>query len=146
MPSCSARPPARRQPDQALRREAHHGDPDDLPPIHGDRQSLSQVFLNLLLNAPDHAVGKGGRIVISADEAREGGFVLVKVADDGPGIPAHVLPYIFDPFFTTKSRGKGTGLGLSVSLGIVRQHGGDIRVESKPGRGTTFTVLLPVVQ
>ena len=54
-----------------------------------------------------------------------------------------MLPYIFDPFFTTKSKGKGTGLGLSVSLGIVRQHGGDIRVQSSPQEGTTFTVLLP---
>ena len=120
--------------------------PENLPPIHGDRQSLSQVFLNLLLNAPDHAVGKGGRVAISAEEAREGDFVLVKVSDDGQGIPAHVLPYIFDPFFTTKSKGKGTGLGLSVSLGIVRQHGGDIHVESELGKGTTFTVLLPAVK
>jgi two-component system NtrC family sensor kinase len=120
--------------------------PENLPPIHGDRQSLSQVFLNLLLNAPDHAVGKGGRIVISAQEARDGDFVHVRVSDDGQGIAAHVLPYIFDPFFTTKSKGKGTGLGLSVSLGIVRQHGGDIHVESELGKGTTFTVLLPTVK
>ncbi len=119
--------------------------PDTLPPVYGDRQSLSQVFLNLLLNAPDHAVGKGGRIAVSAEEAREGGFVLVKVSDDGRGIQPHVLPYIFDPFFTTKSKGKGTGLGLSVSLGIARQHGGDIRVESQPGKGSTFTVVLPIV-
>lgn len=103
------------------------------------------MFVNLLLNAVD-AVGKGGRVTISAAEARQGGFVLVKVSDDGQGIPAHVLPYVFDPFFTTKSKGKGTGLGLSVSLGIVRQHGGDIHAESEPGRGTTFTVLLPAVQ
>jgi two-component system, NtrC family, sensor kinase len=120
--------------------------PENLPPVYGDRQSLSQVFLNLLLNAPDHAVGKGGRVAVSVEEAREGDFVLVRVSDDGQGIPAHVLPYIFDPFFTTKSKGKGTGLGLSVSLGIVRQHGGDIRVESEPGKGTTFTVLLPTVK
>jgi nitrogen-specific signal transduction histidine kinase len=65
------------------------------------------------------------------------------VQDDGLGIPAHVLPNIFDPFFTTKSKGKGTGLGLSVSLGIVRQHGGDIRVESVLGEGSTFSVVLP---
>jgi signal transduction histidine kinase len=63
------------------------------------------------------------------------------VSDNGQGIPPHILPYIFDPFFTTKSR--GTGLGLSVSLGIVRQHGGDIKVESNSGRGSTFIVLLP---
>ncbi len=122
--------------------------PENLPPVYGDKQSLSQVFLNLLLNAPDHAVGKGGHIIISAQEARERDFVLVKVSDDGRGIPAHVLPHIFDPFFTTKGKGKGkgTGLGLSVSLGIVRQHGGDIHVESEPGKGTSFTVLLPVAK
>ena len=116
--------------------------PENLPPIHGDKQSLSQVFLNLLLNALD-AVGKGGRVSISAHAPREDGFVHVAVSDDGHGIPAHVLPYIFDPFFTTKTRGRGTGLGLSVSLGIVRQHGGDILVESAPEKGSTFTVMLP---
>jgi two-component system NtrC family sensor kinase len=120
--------------------------PDNLPPVHGDGQSLSQVFLNLLLNASEHGAGKGGSITVSAEEAQEGDFVLVRVSDDGPGIPPHVLPYIFDPFFTTKSKGRGTGLGLSVSLGIMRQHGGDIRVESVPGEGATFTVLLPTVK
>ena len=117
---------------------------DNLPPIHGDRQSLSQVFVNLLLNALD-AVGKGGRVSIRAYGPDHAGFLCVEVSDDGCGIAPHVLPYVFDPFFTTKSSGKGTGLGLSVSLGIVRQHGGDIRVESEPGKGATFTVLLPSV-
>lgn len=119
--------------------------PENLPPVHGDKQALSQVFLNLLLNALD-AVGKGGQVTIAAGGAAEPGFVRVDVADDGHGIQPHVLPNIFDPFFTTKSGGKGTGLGLSVSLGIVRQHGGDIRVESLPGKGSTFTVLLPAVK
>jgi two-component system NtrC family sensor kinase len=114
----------------------------NLPAIHGDRQSLIQVFVNLLLNALD-VVGKGGRVRIAAGSKHDPGWVQVTVTDDGPGIPAHALPYIFDPFFTTKPRGKGTGLGLSVSLGIVRQHGGDIRVESEPGKGTTVTILLP---
>jgi signal transduction histidine kinase len=118
--------------------------PDNLPPVHGDRQSLSQVLLNLLLNALD-AVGKGGQVTITAREARKEGFVEILVSDDGKGIPPHVLPYIFDPFFTTKSRGKGTGLGLSVSLGIVRQHGGDIQVQSQPAKGSTFIVMLPAV-
>ncbi|MGC8763497.1 MAG: sensor histidine kinase [Acidobacteriota bacterium] len=117
--------------------------PPGLPPLHGDRQSLTQVFLNLVLNGVD-AVAKGGNVWVEARESPEyAGFVEVRVRDDGHGIPSHVLPHIFDPFFTTKARGKGTGLGLSVSLGIARQHGGDIRAESLPGRGAVFTVLLP---
>jgi two-component system NtrC family sensor kinase len=115
---------------------------ENLPPVHGDKQSLSQVFVNLLLNALD-SVRKGGRVRISAASEHDRGWVEITVTDDGCGIPAHVLPHVFDPFFTTKPRGKGTGLGLSVSLGIVRQHGGDIRVDSAPGKGTTVTVLLP---
>ena len=71
--------------------------------------------------------------------------MAIHVADSGSGIPEHILQSIFDPFFTTKSTGKGTGLGLSVSLGIARSHGGDIRVESQEGEGTTFTVLLPIL-
>jgi len=114
----------------------------NLPAIHGDGPSLVQVFVNLLLNALD-AVGKGGHVRIAAESKHDPGWVRVTVTDDGQGIPAHALPYVFDPFFTTKPRGKGTGLGLSVSLGIVRQHGGDIRVESEPGKGTTVTILLP---
>jgi signal transduction histidine kinase len=119
--------------------------PENLPPIHGDRQSISQVFLNLILNAVD-AVGKGGHVWIKAESAREPGYLQVTVSDDGKGIPSHILPYIFDPFFTTKSKGKGTGLGLSVSLGIVRQHGGDIRAESVPGQRTELIVVLPAAR
>jgi signal transduction histidine kinase len=119
--------------------------PEILPPLHGDKQALSQVFLNLVLNALD-AVDKGGRVRISAEADGAPGFLQVAVADNGHGIPPHVLPHIFDPFFTTKTRGRGTGLGLSVSLGIVRQHGGDIRVHSRPGRGATFTVVLPAAR
>jgi two-component system NtrC family sensor kinase len=116
---------------------------DNLPRIHGDSQQLRQVFLNLLLNAID-ASEKGGKIqvlVLPADEPR---YVAVKVIDFGTGIPEHILVSIFDPFFTTKGKGKGTGLGLSVSQGIVAKHGGRIRVSSREGEGSTFTVTLPV--
>ncbi|OYV67399.1 MAG: hypothetical protein B7Z74_09650, partial [Deltaproteobacteria bacterium 21-66-5] len=113
--------------------------PDNLPAVHGDAQSLSQVFLNLLLNALD-AVGKGGRVKIAARTARAG-YLEVRVQDNGHGIPPHVVPNIFDPFFTTKDKGRGTGLGLSVSLGIVRQHGGDLLLERTSERGSTFCVL-----
>ncbi len=113
-----------------------------LPRIHGDHQQLTQVFLNIVLNAID-VIPKGGRIQISV--AQEGpNFLAVKITDNGPGIPEHILPNVFDPFFTTKTKGKGTGLGLSVSHGIVARHGGQIRADSQVGVGTTFTVILPV--
>ena len=117
---------------------------DNLPPVNGDRQYLSQVFVNLALNAVDAMPG-GGVLRIAAELEAEGGFLAIHVADTGAGIAEHVLQSIFDPFFTTKPTGKGTGLGLSVSLGIVRSHGGDIRVKSRMSEGTTFTVLLPVL-
>jgi two-component system NtrC family sensor kinase len=117
---------------------------ENLPPVNGDRQYLSQIFVNLALNAVD-AMPEGGTLRISSDTETRGGFLAIDVSDSGSGIPDHILQSIFDPFFTTKSTGKGTGLGLSVSLGIARSHGGDIRVASRPGEGTTFTVLLPIL-
>lgn len=114
----------------------------NLPRIHGDRQQLSQVILNLLLNALD-AIPAGGRIRITLNQDGEGQLCLA-VTDNGPGIPPEILPQIFDPFFTTKPPGQGTGLGLAVSQGIVARHGGRIEVASQPGSGTTFTVILPV--
>jgi len=118
----------------------------DLPPIDGDRQMLLQVFVNLVLNAVD-ALQPGGRIDIDAHVSRsDEGYVTVAVRDNGPGIPPHILSRIFDPFFTTKADGKGTGLGLSVSRGIVRKLGGYLRVQSKPGEGTEFSVLLPITE
>jgi signal transduction histidine kinase len=116
---------------------------ENLPPIHGDKQHLSQVFLNLILNALDAMPG-GGHLEVAVEKHSEPGYIAVRVKDTGDGIPDHIVTSIFDPFFTTKHRGKGTGLGLSVSLGIVKKHGGDIRVESEVGTGTTFTVLLPI--
>ena len=113
-----------------------------LPQIRGDKQQLKQVFLNLILNALD-AVKKDGTIKISLEQAETPGFLSVKVEDNGCGIPAYILPNIFDPFFTTKGPGKGTGLGLSVSHGIVNIHGGQISIESKEGKYSRFTVILP---
>ncbi len=118
---------------------------DQLPPVHGDRQMLCQVFVNLIINALD-VMQPGGRIEVSVHPDAEEGFLAVDVKDNGPGIPAHLLPRIFDPFFTTKPTGKGTGLGLSVSQGIVRKLGGYIRARSKVGEGSTFTVVLPITQ
>jgi signal transduction histidine kinase len=106
-----------------------------------DRHMMEQVLMNLVLNAVQ-AIKDGGAITIRT-QARNG-ECEVTVEDTGCGIPAHVLPHIFDPFFTTKGTGEGTGLGLSVSLGIVERHGGRIFVESEVGKGSVFTVCLPL--
>jgi len=108
-----------------------------------DAQQIEQVLINLIGNAIQ-AIRNGGAVRIVLSEA--GGAVAIAVADTGIGIPEKNLQRIFDPFFTTKPEGEGTGLGLSVSFGIVARHRGRIEVESKPGLGTTFTVLLPVDQ
>ena len=116
---------------------------DNLPRIHGDSQQLRQVFLNLILNAID-ASSEGDRIHVLVLPADDPNYVAIKVMDAGKGIPNHIIGSIFDPFFTTKGKGKGTGLGLSVSQGIVAKHGGQISVSSREGKGSTFTVTLPV--
>lgn len=117
--------------------------PETLPAVHGDRQLLSQVFMNLILNAID-VLPEKGEIRITADTERRSGFLALDISDNGPGMPEHILAQIFDPFFTTKPQGKGTGLGLSVSRGIVRKLGGYILASSDLGKGATFTVLLPI--
>jgi two-component system NtrC family sensor kinase len=117
----------------------------DLPPIHADPNQLQQVVVNLLVNAADAFVEDDREIYLATDlKSRDGVRVVeLKVADNGTGIPEKNLGKIFEPFFTTKEN-KGTGLGLAVVWGIVAEHGGRIEVESKPGRGTTFTVSLPL--
>jgi signal transduction histidine kinase len=117
----------------------------NLPAFHGDRQQIDQVFLNLVLNAIDAMPG-GGTLTVTTRIADERDYIMVEIADTGVGIPEHKLANIFDPFYTSKPTGKGTGLGLSVSLGIIQKHGGDIRVRSREGEGTTFTVLLPTAK
>jgi signal transduction histidine kinase len=112
-----------------------------LPAIVGDGSRLGQVFVNLLLNAI-HAIGAEGDITIELAESD--GQARCTVRDTGCGIPPEVRERIFDPFFTTKPVGQGTGLGLSISYGIVEQHGGRITVESETGKGSAFTVWLPL--
>jgi signal transduction histidine kinase len=118
---------------------------DEVAPVYGDRRQLTQVFLNIVLNALD-AMPKGGELVVLVKNTRDREFVAVEISDTGSGIPEQKINEIFDPFFTTKKDGTGTGLGLSVSVGIVRKHGGDIKVRSVEGKGTTFTVLLPAAK
>ena len=115
-----------------------------LPTIMGDEEKLKQVFVNLLVNAKQ-AIRRNGRIAIWAQSQACEGFVRISISDTGNGISPDVLDKIFDPFFTTKPVGEGTGLGLSVSYGIIQDHNGRIEVESVPGQGSTFTILLPVL-
>jgi signal transduction histidine kinase len=117
----------------------------DLPSVYGDAQQLEQVFLNIVLNAID-AMPDGGRLDISIGLTGDREYLEVDFEDTGTGIPPHKMNDIFDPFFTSKKRGKGTGLGLALSLDILKRHGGDIQVRSEVGRGTTFTVVLPVAK
>ena len=129
--------------------------PSDIPPVFGDETQLHQVLLNLCVNARD-AMPDGGTLELDASnrhvdqtyastipEAKPGEYVVWQVTDSGEGIPPALLDRIFDPFFTTKSPDKGTGLGLSTVAGIVRSHGGFVRVASSPGQRTTFSVFLP---
>ena len=115
--------------------------PNARSPVFADPGQVEQVILNLALNARDAMPG-GGRLSLSTGDAPNGMVALV-VRDTGTGIPDDVLPHIFEPFFTTKELGQGTGLGLAMVQGIVRQSGGSTTVDSQPGTGTTFTVLLP---
>jgi PAS domain S-box-containing protein len=126
--------------------------PEDLPSIRGRSQQIQQVFMNLLTNARDALNGKyegfdeDKRLVISSHILNKNcqQWVRTTVEDQGPGIPEEVQDRMFDPFYTTKPRDKGTGLGLSISHGIVKDHGGELSVETKVGEWTRFHVDLPV--
>jgi len=113
----------------------------ELPQVNCYPQELSQVFMNILINAAQ-AIKERGEINIKT--WAENGEVCVRISDTGCGIKPEQLPKIFDPFFTTKEVGKGTGLGLSISYGIVKKHRGEIKAESELGKGSAFTVSLPV--
>ncbi len=116
----------------------------DLPEIMADGSQLQQVFLNVVLNAEQAMLDASGRGTLTITTERSGNAIRVSFADDGPGISEDDLGHIFDPFFTTKDVGKGTGLGLSICYGIVTEHGGKMYAESEVGKGTTFTVELPI--
>jgi PAS domain S-box-containing protein len=114
------------------------------PIVKGDRTELQQVALNIITNAVD-AMDDRGRLVIKTGISEDKSSVMMKFIDNGCGIKKENVNSIFEPFFTTKPRGKGTGLGLSVSYAIVKNHEGEIKVESEAGKGTEFEVLLPAV-
>lgn len=129
---------------------------EDMPEVEADPSEIEQVLMNLIVNARD-AMPTGGELTITTDfegskpaeasneqQARQ--FVIITVADNGIGIKEDIQGRVFDPFFTTKTAESGTGLGLSSAYGIVRQHQGTIDLRSAPGKGTKFTVHLPVRQ
>jgi hypothetical protein len=130
----------------------------DLAAVEGDPTQLHQVLMNLCVNARD-AMPQGGGLSITAENilldehyarmsagAEPGAYVMITVTDTGAGIQPELLDRIFDPFFTTKEPGKGTGLGLATASGIVRSHGGFIKVYSEPGSGSQFRVYLPAIE
>jgi CheY-like chemotaxis protein len=127
--------------------------PVELPRVFADPAQLESALVNLAVNARD-AMVRGGRLEMSARIADSGpadapeadGFVEIAVADEGAGMSPEVASHAIEPFFTTKPPGKGTGLGLSQVYGFVRQSGGDLRIESEPGRGTTVTLRLPIAR
>jgi len=112
-----------------------------LPPMWADEERLRQVLLNLLVNASKFSP-EGARIALRA--AAQGKFLVIEVEDNGPGIPSEVRSRIFERGFTTKTAKSGMGLGLWICRTIVEDHHGSIEVTSEPGKGTTFTILLPV--
>jgi CheY-like chemotaxis protein len=126
----------------------------EAPWVKGDPGQIEQVILNLALNARD-AMPEGGELRIATElvrlepsgstgtELHRGPYVVMTVSDSGTGIAAEHLDRIFEPFFTTKSPGEGSGMGLATAYGIVKNHGGTIEVESRPGHGTTFRIYLP---
>ena len=118
-----------------------------LPKIHGNAGQLQQVFTNIIINAM-HASDPGSELCVetrySPPLGEFSGAIEISFIDQGRGISRENLKKIFEPFFTTKDVGKGTGLGLSVSYGIIKEHGGEIKAESEAGKGTTFTIIIPV--
>jgi two-component system, NtrC family, sensor kinase len=118
----------------------------ELLPLMGSEDRLQQVLMNLVSNAAEAMeTSRGERVLnIITKPLPEKECVSVSFTDTGVGIPQENLPKLFEPFFSTKKKGKGVGLGLSVAYGIIQEHGGSIQVQSKEGRGTTFTIELPL--
>ena len=116
-----------------------------LPDVEVDGNQIKQVFVNLINNA-NQAIASdapSGRIWVAAKPQRAGAGVAVSITDSGPGMAEEIAAHVFEPFFTTKGEGEGTGLGLSICQGILKEHGGRITLDTKPGGGATFTVELP---
>jgi signal transduction histidine kinase len=117
----------------------------DIPESQGSIQKLEQVIVNLLLNASESIESDNGNISIQTNFNDSTKIIIIKIADNGEGISEDTIKSIFDPFFTTKREKGGTGLGLSIAYGIIEEHKGEIKVESKSGIGTTFTISIPII-
>lgn len=115
---------------------------NNLPEINGNANQLQQVLMNFAINAQQALDGKPGVVRLTTSKTDDGNVLLV-FADNGPGIPENIRHKIFEPFFTTKPAGKGTGLGLSVTYGIIKDHNGEITIESELGTGTAFVMKFP---
>lgn len=115
----------------------------DLPEMKCDPGRIQQVLMNLLQNAAE-AMPDGGEVRISATRCSTENCIVLKVQDNGIGIPASHLPHVFEPFYSSKDHGQSVGIGLFVVYGVIEQHGGTIKVESKEGQGTTFVMTLPI--
>ncbi len=116
---------------------------EGIPVIQGNGNQIQQVLMNLMINAQQAMDGNPGAVKLETTLSDED-QIEMRVSDNGPGMSEDIKAKIFEPFFTTKPAGKGTGLGLSVSYGIIRDHGGEIQIESSPGEGTSFVITLPV--
>jgi signal transduction histidine kinase len=117
----------------------------DLPLVRGNANQLQQVLMNLMINAQQAMEGRPGTVTITTDRP-DAERIEIRVIDTGPGVPQEIQGKLFEPFFTTKPRGEGTGLGLAVTYGIVKDHGGEIRLESEPGHGAAFIITLPALR
>jgi two-component system NtrC family sensor kinase len=115
----------------------------DLPHVQCDPAQIEQVVLALVMNSID-AMPRGGNLWLRTRLNDSRDEVEIQVRDDGMGIPADILPQLFEPFLTTKESGHGVGLGLAISRGIIERHNGHIEVQSEAGKGTTFTITLPL--
>ncbi len=107
------------------------------------RNDITKMKVDIIVNAAQAMEGRG-TLTVKSRLLPDVNRVCIAISDTGPGISEEYLPQIFEPFFTTKDEGKGTGLGLSLAYRIVQNHGGHIRAESSPGKGTTFTIELPI--
>jgi signal transduction histidine kinase len=120
---------------------------ENLPTLYGDAEQLEEAFVNLIQNAVQAMNPTGVLTLRAAPESKDGGTsVRIEIQDTGEGMSEEILERIFDPFFTTKEGAEGTGLGLSVCRRIVEEHHGTIAVQSRPGEGSIFTILLPVLR